>query len=58
MEVDKDIVASLKKAAQILHEKFELEQKRKRWEAQELIDEFNLNYLHEELNEGKVPSEL
>ena len=58
MEVDEDIVADLEKAGDILDEKIELEQEGKRREVQELIDQFNVNHLHKEINEGKFPLEL
>ena len=54
LEVDKVIVASLKKSKETLDEESELGQERKIREAQELIDEFNLNQLHEEITEGNL----
>ena len=54
IEVDEDVITSLKKAEEILNKEFEFKHDRKSKEEQELIDEFN----HEEINEGKVPTEL
>ena len=48
----------LKNAEEIRSEEFELKRDKKTKDEQELIDEFSLKYLHEEINEGKVPTEL
>ena len=58
IEVDEDIITSFKKAEEILSKEFGLEWDRKRQKEQELIDEFNLRHPHEDINEGKTPTEL
>ena len=48
----------LKNAEEIRSEEFELKRDRKRKDEQELIDEFSLKHLPEEINKGKIPTEL
>ena len=50
--------SKLKNAEEIRSEEFELKRDKKTKDEQELFDEFSLKYLHEEINEGKVPTEL
>ena len=58
IEVDKDIITSLKKAEKVLSEESELEWDRKWEKEQELIYGFNHRHPYEDINESKVPTDL